>query len=325
MCRIAAFPPGFERKEAVSILQNFCKNNTDGTGSVFVKNGKFIEQKWPRSLAWVLKNTSFLNAMPHDGWTLVHLRAASHGGNFRRNTHPFIVGDRAIIHNGVWFDYELSALLLAKQGIHPRGETDTEVAANVLNLIGPRKFAEVITGGGVFMSLNRDGSLDVSKTSGDLVANKDDSGKVLLASELLFSNYMKNNDTVNGFMRFDKDGKYISHVEKKTLAQTYFSQNIIEDEDEEDDDDEFDEEDEGCETKTVKNFSKMLLKSVKIPNRVFMMSREERIAEDYPINRGWVSAQSSCAPAQGHTRYEPMAGIKPAGNGKPFDVEGSWE
>ena len=42
MCRLAAFPPEFERNEAFQILANFENNNTDGTGSAYVKNGQFV-------------------------------------------------------------------------------------------------------------------------------------------------------------------------------------------------------------------------------------------------------------------------------------------
>lgn len=215
MCRQIAIPPGVERKEILATLRHFCGKNTDGVGYVQVVNNGFRVRKWPRSLYWAIRNTDFLRTVPHDGWTLIHLRAASHGINARRNTHPFIVGDRAIVHNGVWSDYSLSKLLLASQGIKTNGETDTEVGANVLNIIGPQKFASEITGGGVFMSLNRDGSLEVAQTSGDLVVHKYECGKILVASQLEESVYPKAKETVHGYMQFSKDGKYVRHLEKE--------------------------------------------------------------------------------------------------------------
>jgi len=214
MCRQIAIPAGIERKEILATLRHFCAKNTDGVGYVQVVNGKFRVKKWPNSLYWAIQNTDFLNTIPHDGWTLIHLRAASHGGNTRKNTHPFIVNDRAVVHNGVWHDYSLAKLLLASQGLRPKGQTDTEVGANVLDIIGPQKFASEITGGGVFMSLNRDGGLEIAHTSGDLVVHKYSSGKVLVASELDEQIYPDAMNTVNGYMQFSSGGKYVRHFEK---------------------------------------------------------------------------------------------------------------
>lgn len=219
MCRQIAVPSGVGRKEILAILRHFCGKNVDGVGYVQVVNGGLRVRKWPRSLHWAIRNTDFLQTVPHDGWTLIHLRAASHGSNVRRNTHPFVVGDRAVVHNGVWMDYNLSKLLLASQGTIIKGETDTEVGANVLNIIGPQKFASEVTGGGVFMALNRDGSLEVAQTSGDLVVHKYDCGKVLVSSELDEQKYPDAKDTVHGYMEFSKDGKYIRHLEK--LSYTF--------------------------------------------------------------------------------------------------------
>lgn len=245
--------------------------------------------------------------MPHDGWTLVHLRAASHGGNFRRNTHPFIINDRAVIHNGVWMEYDMAKLLLAAQGIHPRGETDTEVGANVIDVVGVRKFGESVTGGGVFMSLSRDGSLEIAKTSGDLMVNKDASGKVLIASELDFTKYNEGCETVCGYMKFGADGKYIKHVEKDVgWASTTAAADDT-------DDDEEDADDIGETGKTIRNFSKLLLQYTPPTHQTASGAHESAII----------------APSCGvHAMRRPMmAGMGRCGgiNSQYFADEGHWE
>ena len=56
MCRLAAFPPGFSRNEALSILANFEGGNTDGTGSAYVRDGKLIVDRWAKPFSKVVKN-----------------------------------------------------------------------------------------------------------------------------------------------------------------------------------------------------------------------------------------------------------------------------
>ncbi len=184
MCRIACFPPNFKRKEAIKILKDFARLNTDGTGFVYVENNKFEGNKWPKPLSYILrKKLPFLDHMPHNGWTLVHLRAASHGQNIIENTHPFIVGNWAITHNGIWREHNIVKLAL-KKFIRFEGETDSEVAAHLFNLAGPKRFTEEVDLSGVFVALNKNGSLWVSKTSGQLSMFELEDGKVLIASEL---------------------------------------------------------------------------------------------------------------------------------------------
>ena len=138
MCRVAAFPPGFPRKEALEILANFENKNTDGTGSAYVLDGKFVVDKWAKPFSSVIRTKPFLSHMPYNGWTLAHLRAASHGDNVKKNTHPFVVGPWAFIHNGIWSEYNLVQLALSKQ-IKMEGETDSEVAATFLEYYRPEE------------------------------------------------------------------------------------------------------------------------------------------------------------------------------------------
>ena len=222
MCRIAAFPPGFSRTEALKILANFENKNTDGTGSAFVRDGKLVVNKWAKPFSSIVRTKSFLSHMPYDGWTIAHLRAASHGDNLKQNTHPFVVGPWAFIHNGVWSEYNLVKLALSKQ-VKMEGETDSEVAAHLWNIIGPKKFAEAIDFGGVFMGLHRNGELWVVKTSGDLEIKALRQERVLLASEFDPSIYNGCIEALHGWYHFDKHGKYLKHKENKDSWSSSYS------------------------------------------------------------------------------------------------------
>ncbi len=214
MCRLLAIPPNFPRKEALDILKNMENANLDGVGSTYLnEKGEFITKKYPTSLKSILRRgVKFLDHLPHKGWTIIHLRLASHGKNTLANTHPFIVGDWAICHNGVWSEYNIAKLVMEKTtDIKFNGETDTEVAANLINMISPKTFSKEISFGGVYLCLNKDGSLHVAKTSGELSLFELSSGQALISSELDAMKYSAALEALCGWYHFSKEGIYLEH------------------------------------------------------------------------------------------------------------------
>lgn len=204
MCRIAAFPPFFSREKAIDILRFMEGRNTDGVGMVYVKpDGTFMLQRNPKSLSWLLpRDPSFLGHMPYDGWTVCHLRLATHGRASVENTHPFIVGDWAVAHNGIWMGHDLIREVLEKS-VKFQGETDSEVAAHAINIVGPKRFSEIASGG-VYVCLKRDGSLWVSKTCGYIEEAVIDAKKVL--SSTLSVKWGWTRILQNGWYNYAKNG-----------------------------------------------------------------------------------------------------------------------
>lgn len=217
MCRILALPPYFTKKKALEIVENFYPGNDDGTGSVYVKDGKFIVNKWNFSFEDVVKKKlPMFDHMPYDGWTLAHVRAASHGKNTLNNTHPFVKGQHAMVHNGVF--REFAPVKAALSATHTfRGQTDSEVAAVLYEVAGKEKFAKSIDSG-VFMFLNREGRVHVvCKAGGDLVFQKTKLG-IVMASELP-STYGRKQSVMEGVFTLGKNGLMIhSNWEKDTAA-----------------------------------------------------------------------------------------------------------
>jgi predicted glutamine amidotransferase len=215
MCRLAAFPPNFPRNEALEILSQFECGNTDGTGYAYVADGHVKLAKWPKPFSRLIaRGVPLLPHMPYNGWTIAHLRAASHGGNTYNNTHPFTIGKWVMCHNGIWHDHNIARLALSKY-VKFSGETDSEVACNVINDIGPKQFVKQVEGAGVFLALKRNGELWIMNTSGDLVLSRTDNRKYLIASSLDAFQYKQQYDMNRGWYHFDRRGKLISSQQIK--------------------------------------------------------------------------------------------------------------
>ena len=217
MCRLAMFPPGYPKDRALEILLRFEGGNKDGVGAAYLnpKTNMFSVSKSPGAISDLVKTHDFLGHMPYlESWTIAHLRMASHGAVKMENTHPFIVGDWCFIHNGIWSDYKIAKLALSKS-VKFHGETDTEVAAHMFNILGPEQFTEEIDRSGVFVGLHRSGQLHVVRTSGDLEGFIRTNGTTVLASTLDPAKFKKKFDVKMGYYLYDKDGKYIRANEKK--------------------------------------------------------------------------------------------------------------
>lgn len=224
MCRLAAFPPHFSPSKALTIMKDMVGGNDDGVGTCYLNGNHFVINKVPYALDKALeKKVPLFDHMPYGGWTIAHVRAATHGEKTPQNTHPIHRGNYCVVHNGVWSESENFRKALTP-GVKFRGETDSEVAAYLFDKLGPKEFDSFMQRyhGGVFMGLHRSGELHIVKTSGDLVFTQQDDGewdpedfpkgKTVVASEL--GQYRHARDGGTGLYILNPDGTFKSRIAK---------------------------------------------------------------------------------------------------------------
>lgn len=191
--------------------------NKDGFGYSFINKGQIVTYKYALSFTELSKRGyPLLEHMPNDSWTIIHLRAASCGAVAKVNSHPFEIDDKwAICHNGAFREHGIVSLALSKF-INLSGQTDSEVAANLINCITPREFAmnDEIVQAGVYLCLNKNGSLEVIKNSGELCFSENKNGTWIVSSELSHINYTQI-EANRGWYKFNSDGTFNKFVKRE--------------------------------------------------------------------------------------------------------------
>ena len=224
MCRQLSISPGTKRNEALEILLEMESGNSDGFGYGYVQDGKFSIFKSPLSLSSLLKRkVPILSHLPHsNGYTIAHLRARSCGEVSKANSHPFETDKYLICHNGNYGlpnERKITKLLLNKLGAKFSSETDSEVAAFLIDTISPKKFTKEMNYEGTFLCLDKQGNLEICKTSGDLALHRRKDKTVIISSEFDEEIY-KNSELPDGYFKFSPDGECLEYKEKESYLSS---------------------------------------------------------------------------------------------------------
>lgn len=206
MCRLAAFPPGYSKEGAMKIMSSYGLGNRDGVGLAYAKDGHLVIKKWPTAWDTLEKQKVDVFAhMPCSSWTIAHVRAATHGEKTVANTHPFVRGDWAVVHNGIYSGHSLARALLLEMGSTFEGQTDSEVGAELINRFGPKRFLRFATShDGTWLALNKNGELYAVVAGGACDLFKVSKRKMLVASSLVNKEARSVDE---GWIRFSASGK----------------------------------------------------------------------------------------------------------------------
>jgi glucosamine--fructose-6-phosphate aminotransferase (isomerizing) len=137
MCGIVGYV-GAKQAEAVVVegLRRLEYRGYDSAGVALVLDGSIACEKRAGKLA-NLEKALAEDRLPPSTIGLGHTRWATHGAPNDQNAHPHLGarGRVALVHNGIIENFALLRLELEQQGHELRSETDTEVAAHLLECV----------------------------------------------------------------------------------------------------------------------------------------------------------------------------------------------
>ncbi|MFW5668083.1 MAG: glutamine--fructose-6-phosphate transaminase (isomerizing) [Acetivibrio ethanolgignens] len=129
-----------------------------------------------------------------------HTRWATHGGVSDANSHPHTFGKVTLIHNGIIENYQSLAKVLEQQGKYPVSQTDTEIAAMVIDdcynedpLEAIRRACERLEGAYGFCIMFADipGKIFAIRNGSPLVAAHAKDGSVIASDMVALIKYSK--------------------------------------------------------------------------------------------------------------------------------------
>ena len=134
MCGIVGYV-GSKQAEAVVVegLRRLEYRGYDSAGIALVHDGELVWDKRAGKLANLDKALAE-DALPASSTGIGHTRWATHGAPTDRNAHPHLgaTGRVALVHNGIIENFAVLRDELVAQGHEMLSETDTEVAAHLV-------------------------------------------------------------------------------------------------------------------------------------------------------------------------------------------------
>ena len=130
MCGIVGYLGSRDgRQIVIEGLRRLEYRGYDSAGIAVVADGALDYRKKAGKIANLTAEIE-ANPLPESGIAIGHTRWATHGAPTDENSHPHVAGRIAVVHNGI---IENHSLLRAEIDAEFASETDTEVAAHLLN------------------------------------------------------------------------------------------------------------------------------------------------------------------------------------------------
>lgn len=201
MCGIIGFTGISDAKKALTNgLQTLEYRGYDSAGISYFTNSEVKTIKTVGKVSCLKEKVE--KEAEHDVTTcgIGHTRWATHGGVSDVNSHPHTYGNVTIIHNGIIENYQELQAALAQKGKSPVSQTDTEIAAMVIDdcYTGDpeqaiQKAIKKLDGAYGFCILFHDfpGIIYAIRNGSPLVATHTDKGSVIASDMVALISYSK--------------------------------------------------------------------------------------------------------------------------------------
>lgn len=201
MCGIIGFTGYTEAKKVlIDGLTTLEYRGYDSAGIAFFEQGSI------KTVKTIGKVSSLVEKVAEDSSTagstcgIGHTRWATHGGVTDTNAHPHTAGKVTLIHNGIIENYRELEIRLSEEGRTPISQTDTEIAALLLDslytgdaLLAIRQAVELIKGAYAFCILFSDQPEVIYslRNSSPLVACHAKEGSIIASDMVALIDYSK--------------------------------------------------------------------------------------------------------------------------------------
>lgn len=200
MCGIIGFTGNLDAKEVMlNGLSELEYRGYDSAGIAFFQNDTIHTIKTTGKVANLIEKVTASGDMSTT-CGIGHTRWATHGGVSDTNCHPHNFGRVTLIHNGIIENYHELEKEFAKEGKFPVSQTDSEIAAMVIDSLyegdayeAIRKASEILDGAYGFCILFDDqpGVIYAIRNGSPLVACQSEQGSIVASDMVALIKYSK--------------------------------------------------------------------------------------------------------------------------------------
>lgn len=229
MCGIIGFTGKLDAKKVLTEgLQELEYRGYDSAGIAYFTKDKIRTIKKEGKVSQLCEEVKKLVQEDTTTCGIGHTRWATHGGVSTTNSHPHTYGCVTLIHNGIIENYKKLEEEFRKKGQEPVSQTDTEIAAMVINdcydgnpIKAIKKAVAKLEGAYAFCIMFEDypGVIYAIRSGSPLVATNTEKGSVIASDMVALLKYSKDYFVLpeHHIARLTEDGITVTNMEHQVV------------------------------------------------------------------------------------------------------------